>query len=239
MVEIDRYALALTAQLQKGIADDYAGYQFHLVAQKLQTFCSEDLGAFYLDVLKDRLYTCQAQSQARRSAQTALWHITHSLVRLVAPILSFTAEELWSVFNAKADDSVFFQTLQELPVPANGAQLLEKWNRLRELRVPARKLIEELRAEGRVGSSLQAEADFYADGADYEALASLGDELRFVLLTSAARLHRAGQFQVKVAPSANRKCERCWHYRPDVNEEGLCGRCVSNLNGPGEVRRHA
>jgi isoleucyl-tRNA synthetase len=239
MVEIDRYALALTAQLQKGIAEDYAGYQFHLVAQKLQTFCSEDLGGFYLDVLKDRLYTCPAGSQARRSAQTALWHIIHALVRLMAPILSFTAEELWSVFNAKADDSVFFQTLLDLPVPADGAQLLEKWNRLRELRAPARKQIEELRAAGQVGSSLQAEAEFYADGADYEALASLGDELRFVLLTSAARVHRAKELQVKIAASANRKCERCWHYRADVNEEGLCGRCVSNLNGPGEVRRHA
>jgi isoleucyl-tRNA synthetase len=239
MLEIDRYALALAAQLQKGIADDYAGYQFHVVAQKLQTFCSEDLGGFYLDVLKDRLYTCPAQSRARRSAQTALWHITHSLVRLMAPILSFTAEELWSVFNAKADDSVFFQTLHDLPVPSNGAQLLEKWNRLRELRAPARKQIEELRAAGKVGSSLQAELDFYANGSDCELLASLGDDLKYVMLTSAARVHRSDETRLEVAASRHPKCDRCWHYRPDVNDEGLCGRCVSNLNGPGESRSHA
>jgi isoleucyl-tRNA synthetase len=239
MVEIDRYALALTAQLQKQIAGDYAAYQFHLVAQKLQAFCSEDLGGFYLDVLKDRLYTCPAQSHARRSAQTALWHITHALVRLMAPILSFTAEELWSVFNGEADDSVFFQTLHELPALADGAQLLEKWNRLRELRAPARKQIEDLRAEGKVGSSLQAELDFYAGAADHELLASLGDDLKYVMLTSAARVHRADEARLEVAASTHPKCERCWHYRADVNEEGLCGRCVSNLKGPGEPRKHA
>jgi isoleucyl-tRNA synthetase len=239
MVEIDRYALALTARLQKEVAEDYASYQFHLVVQKLQAFCSEDLGGFYLDILKDRLYTCAAQSHARRSAQSALWHITHSLVRLMAPILSFTAEELWQVFGGKGDDSVFFHTLHDVPVPPNGAQLLEKWHRLRELRAPARKQLEDLRIAGKVGSSLQAEVDFHASGADYDALASLGDELRFVMLTSAARIHRSGDLQVAVKASEHPKCERCWHYRADVNGEGLCGRCVSNLNGPGEPRTHA
>jgi isoleucyl-tRNA synthetase len=239
MVEIDRYALALTARLQKEVADDYAGYQFHLVVQKLQAFCSEDLGGFYLDILKDRLYTCAAQSRARRSAQTALFHITHSLVRLMAPILSFTAEELWQVFTGDAEDSVFFQTMYELPVPAGGEALIAKWSRLRELRVPVRKEIEDLRAAGKVGSSLQAEIDLHAAPGDYEALASIGDELRYVMLTSAVRLHRSGEFQVKVAPSTLLKCERCWHYRPDVNGDGLCARCVSNLNGPGEPREHA
>jgi isoleucyl-tRNA synthetase len=240
MLEIDRYALAMTARLQQQVADDYARYQFHLVAQKLQGFCAEDLGAFYLDVLKDRLYTCGASSVARRSAQTALWHATNALVRLMAPILSFTAEELWQVFTGKCDDSVFFQTLHELPKPAGADEVLKKWDRLRELRAPVLKRIEDLRAAGRVGSSLQAEADLHVNGADHELLASLGEDLRFVLITSAARVHRAAaESRIEVAPSAHAKCGRCWHYRADVNEAGLCGRCRSNLDGPGEPRTHA
>src|SRR5437773_9207323 len=154
MVEVDRYALAMTARMQESVAEDYARYQFHLVAQKLQAFCSEDMGAFFVDILKDRLYTGKADAKPRRSAQTALYHITHSLVRLMAPILSFTAEELWQVFTGKSDDSVFFQTWHALPRPKDGAQLLPKWERLRELRNPVRKKIEELRAAGQVGSSL-------------------------------------------------------------------------------------
>jgi isoleucyl-tRNA synthetase len=237
MVEVDRYALAMTARLQEAAADDYGRYQFHLVAQKLQAFCSEDLGAFFVDILKDRLYTCKADSKPRRSAQTALYHITQSLVRVMAPILSFTAEELWHLFTGKSDDSVFFQTWHELPRPVDGGALLEKWARLRELRDPVRKSIEALRAEGKVGSSLQAEVDFYAAGKDHALLASLGEELRFLMLTSAARVH-SGDPSVKVVSSSNAKCERCWHYTADVSDEGLCGRCRSNLRGPGEARRY-
>ena len=238
MVEIDRYALAMAAEMQKAVAADYETYQFHLVAQRLQAFCSEDLGAFYLDILKDRLYTCKADSVARRSAQSALHHITHSLVRLMAPILSFTAEELWHAFTGAEDDSVFFHTWHELPQPADAAVLVAKWTRLRELRNPVRKEIEALRAAGKVGSSLQAEVEFHAEGADHELLRSLGEDLKFVMLTSAAHVHR-GPLQVEVRPSAHRKCERCWHYRADVNDEALCGRCQLNLNGPGERRSHA
>ena len=125
------------------------------------------------------------------------------------------------------------------PQPADAVELMAKWARLRELRNPVRKEIETLRAAGRVGSSLQAEVDLYADGADYELLASLDDDLKFVMLTSAARVHRAREPRVEVAPSTHRKCERCWHYRADVNDEALCGRCQLNLNGPGERRRYA
>jgi isoleucyl-tRNA synthetase len=238
MIEIDRYALAMAADMQRAVAADYERYQFHLVAQRLQSFCSEDLGAFYLDVLKDRLYTCRADSRARRSAQTALYHVTHSLVRLMAPILSFTAEELWQVFAGSKDDSVFFHTWYELPAPRDAAPLLQKWPRLRELRAPVRKEIEALRASGKLGSSLQAEVDFSAGGADREALASLENELKFLFITSAARVH-PGEQAVSVAASENAKCERCWHYMPDVDGEGLCGRCRSNLHGPGEERRFA
>jgi isoleucyl-tRNA synthetase len=245
MVEIDRYMLALAAKLQEELAGDYARYAFHLVSQKLQAFCSEDLGGFYLDILKDRLYTCGAGSRARRSAQTALWHLTHALVRMMAPILSFTAEELWAVFAGKKDDSVFFHTWHALPPVAEAERLLAKWNRLRELRAPVRKSIEELRSAGKVGSSLQAETDFHANGADYELLASLADELKFVMLTSAARVHRAEAPEARVAvlPSRHAKCERCWHYRDDVGAHAehpaLCARCVTNLYGEGEARSHA
>jgi isoleucyl-tRNA synthetase len=239
MVEIDRYAIALAAKMQDTSLADYERYQFHLVTRRIQVFCSEDLGAFYLDVLKDRLYTCGAESHPRRSAQTALYHITQSLVRLMAPVLSFTAEEVWREFTRNAaDDSVFFQTAYRLPPVADGAALLEKWTRLRELRGPVRKEIEDLRAAGKVGSSLQAEVEFQADGADYDLLASLGDDLKFLMLTSSARVSRSAEANVGVKASSYPKCERCWHYRPDVNDEGLCGRCQSNLRGPGETRKH-
>jgi len=240
LVEVDRYALALTARLQKEIGEDYAGYQFHLVVQKLQTFCSEDLGAFYLDILKDRLYTCAAQSPARRSAQTALWHVTHALVRLMAPILSFTAEEAWGVFTGQPEDSVFFHTLHDLPAAPDAEVLLRKWTRLRELRAPARKQIEELRVAGKVGSSLQAEVEFHVGGEDYELLRSLQDELKYVMLTSRATVVPSSEpARVSVQASPHPKCERCWHYRDDVSAGGLCGRCQDNLTGPGESRRHA
>src|SRR4029079_14298425 len=156
MVEIDRYALALTREMQEQVAADYSRYQFHLVTQRLQSFCSEDMGAFYLDILKDRLYTSGAESKARRSAQQGLFHITHSLVRLMAPILSFTAEALWQYFTGQKDDSVFFHTLYELPKVADGEALLAKWKRLRELRDPVRKEIETLGAAGKGGASPQA-----------------------------------------------------------------------------------
>jgi isoleucyl-tRNA synthetase len=238
MVEIDRYALAMTRAMQDEAVADYARYQFHLVAQRLQAFCSEDLGAFFVDILKDRLYTGKADSRARRSAQTALWHITHSLVRLMAPILSFTAEELWALFGAEKDGSVFFHTWHALPEVADAEALLAKWERLRALRQPVRKEIEALRAGGKVGSSLQAEVELLADGDDYAALASLGNELKYFLLTSEARVSRSAESGTTVRPSGHPKCERCWHYRADVNGEGLCGRCQSNLHGKGDVRAH-
>jgi isoleucyl-tRNA synthetase len=243
MAEVDRYALALMAREQQAMAEDYARFQFHLVAQRLQSFCSEDLGAFYLDILKDRLYTCGADSRARRSAQTALWHITHALARLMAPILSFTAEEVWRTLTASQDDSVFFHTWHALPVVADAAPLLARWDRLREVRDPVRKQIEQLRVENKVGSSLQAEVEIQADGADYDLLASLGEDLKYLLLTSAARVTRSSEARAVATPSTHPKCERCWHYRKEVGTNvehpGLCSRCISNLFGPGEPRPHA
>ncbi len=245
-LEIDRYALALVSALQKEIEDDYARYEFHLVAQKLQTFCSEQLGGFYLDILKDRLYTAGEKSPARRSAQNALHHITHSMVRLMAPILSFTAEEVWEVLSGKQDESVFQQAWHKLPALPKANNLVRDWTAICAWRAKANKQIEDVRAAGHVGQALAAEVDIYAAADDFDLLTRLGDDLRLVLITSRATVHRAnneaGQ-RIVVTPSAHTKCERCWHYRADVGSDAqhatLCARCVSNLYGSGEVRRYA
>ncbi len=240
LLEIDRYALARTAQLQAEILAHFEAYEFHPVVAKLQVFCSEDLGAFYLDALKDRLYTTAPGSHARRSAQTALWHITHGMLRWMAPFLSFTAEEAWKLFDgghAEAD-SIFTQTYWQLPTP--DAALLSKWGRIRELRDGVNKEIEALRSAGGVGSSLQAEVQIAAPSEDYALLASLGEDLKFVFITSAVRLVAGEAFSVQVAASTHAKCERCWHWRDDVGHDPahatLCGRCTSNLYGAGETR---
>ncbi|MBS1188302.1 MAG: Isoleucyl-tRNA synthetase [Rhodocyclaceae bacterium] len=242
-LEIDRYALALTRELQSDCLADYERYEFHRVVQALQTFCSEDLGGFYLDILKDRLYTTQPGSQARRSGQSALWHIVQALTRLMAPILSFTAEEVWQVLSGKADDSVMFQLWHDLPKPADEAALLDKWAKLRAYRGEVTKALEELRVAGKIGSSLQAEVELRCDGEKYDLLASLGDDLRFVLICSKATVVKAEGDQLVAEPSGHGKCERCWHVREDVGGNAehptLCGRCVSNLFGEGEARRHA
>jgi len=240
MVEIDRYALALAARMQEQVKADYQAYQFHLVVQKLQAFCSEDLGAFYLDVLKDRLYTCAAGSKARRSAQTALWHLTQSLLRLMAPILSFTAEEAWQ-FAGGAGRSVFEVTWHAIPDSGLDESVLKGWDDVRQFRELVMKGIEEKREQKLIGSSLAAELDIKAHGPALDALNRLGEELRFVLMTSRATVQRqdGGPVSIDVVPSAHPKCERCWHYRADVSAAGLCGRCETNLNGAGETRRHA
>jgi isoleucyl-tRNA synthetase len=239
MLEIDRYALARAAQFQTELLAHYQVYEFHPVVAKLQVFCSEDLGAFYLDILKDRLYTTAAKSLARRSAQTALWHITHAMLRWMAPFLSFTAEEAWKVFAPGQSASIFTQTYSDTAAWQDAA-LLAKWERIREVRNVVNKDIEALRADGQVGSSLQAEIEIAAEPGDHALLASLGDDLRFVTITSKATLAAGDALAVRVVPSTARKCERCWHYRDDVGHDAahptLCGRCTSNLFGQGEAR---
>jgi isoleucyl-tRNA synthetase len=246
MLEIDRYALALMAQVQAEALRHYERFEFHPVVARLQTFCSEDLGAFYLDILKDRLYTTPAASLARRSAQTALWHITASLLRLLAPFLSFTAEEAFLIFSPNAAGTIFAETYHELPPVAGHDALLAKWERMRAIRADVLKRIEQLREAGQVGSSLQAEVDLYLHGERHALAATLGDDLKFVLLTSRADLHaaaRAEDEKIVVVPTAHKKCDRCWHWRADVGADAqhptLCGRCVTNLFGAGEVRRAA
>ena len=264
-LEIDRYALVMTHDLQRemtpsdqGVKDPaapghYGNYEFHLVAQKLQTFCSEDLGGFYLDILKDRLYTAPADSRARRSAQNALFHITHSLTRLLAPILSFTAQEVWEVLNG-GEQSVFEQAWYELRLPRDSEALRARWDKLRALRSDVLKRLEELRIGGKIGSSLAGEVELFAKGENRAFLDSFDDDLRFVFITSRAGVADGTppadaaatvlpDVKVRVSPSAHQKCGRCWHYRADVGADrehpALCGRCVSNLFGSGEPRVHA
>ena len=236
LLEIDRYALARASQLQADILGHYEVYEFHPVVAKLQVYCSEDLGAFYLDVLKDRLYTTAPKSLARRSAQTALYQITHAMLRWMAPFLSFTAEEAWKVFGKS--ETIFVEKFWDFG--ATDAALLDKWDRIRAAREVVNKEIESLRADGKVGASLQAEVTVTASGELLEALRSLGEDLKFVFITSAATLAEGEALAASVTPSNHAKCERCWHYREDVGQDAahptICGRCTSNLHGTGENR---
>ena len=263
-LEIDRYALVMTQDLQAELAPSelgakepksaghYGRYEFHDVVQKLQSFCSEDLGGFYLDVLKDRLYTAGTDSRARRSAQNALYHMTQTLVRLMAPVLSFTANEVWETVNG-SEDSVFAQTWYQIAPPRDAAALRDRWVKVRALRSSVLKLLEDLRIAGKIGSSLAGEVDLYAEGENHALLESFGDDLRFPLITSRATVHRGTDATavatalpdvgVKVNATTYTKCERCWHYRADVGADAahaeICGRCVANLYGAGESRRFA
>ncbi len=239
MLEIDRYALSRAAQLQADILAHYSVYEFHPVVSKLQIYCSEDLGSFYLDILKDRLYTTGAKSLARRSAQTALHQITHAMLRWMAPFLSFTAEEAWKEFGSS--ESIFLETYSKLGAPDEA--LLAKWNRIRELRDIVNKNIEALRADGKVGSSLQANVTLQVNADDHTLLASLGADLKFVFITSAIKLGAGSATAVSTTASSDIKCERCWHYQDDVGSNPshptICSRCVSNLYAAGEDRKFA
>jgi len=245
MAELDRYAVALARQMQAEVLGLYATYSFHPAVARLTSFCSEDLGAFYLDILKDRLYTTPKSGQARRSAQTALWHITESLLRLLAPIASFTAHEAWTIHRGEADESVFAQTAAPLPEFADADALLSNWSQIRAIRAEAMRSIEKSREAGALGSSLQARLEIEADAKTVGMLERLGDELRFVMITSevALRVSGDGTLRIQANPLTHTKCSRCWHLRADVGSQKdhplLCGRCVGNLSGPGERRLFA
>jgi isoleucyl-tRNA synthetase len=239
LLEIDRFALSRAAQLQADILAHFKDYEFHPVVSKLQIYCSEDLGAFYLDVLKDRLYTNAPKSLARRSAQTVLYRITHAMLRWMAPFLSFTAEEAWQAFGTS--ESIFMETFSDLGTPNEA--LLAKWTRIREIRDQVNKDIETLRADGKVGASLQASVNLQVGPEDHALLASLGQDLKFVFITSQLILQAGSDMVATVSVSQDTKCDRCWHYAPDVGvnpaHPTLCGRCDSNLYGAGETRLFA
>lgn len=245
LLELDRWALAYTERFQKEVLAEYGEFRFHNVVSMLQTFASADLGSFYLDVLKDRLYTTAPGSEARRSAQTALWYITKTLLRLMAPVLSFTAEEAFKVFSPNESETIFTERFEPLPEVAGAEALLAKWDAVRTVRADLQKKIEELRSEGQIGSSLQAVVRIEAAPAVYDALASLGDELRFVMIVSAVELVKSADEETHFAVSASKegKCERCWHYVAGIGSDAehptLCQRCASNLFGAGEKRLFA
>ncbi|MCL1040621.1 isoleucine--tRNA ligase [Shewanella marisflavi] len=257
MVALDRWVVRRAAALQAEILEAYEQYNFHLVTQKLMQFCSVELGSFYLDIIKDRQYTAKGDSLARRSCQSALYLIAEAMVRWIAPILSFTADEVWQSLPGERDEFVFTQTWFEglASVTLDSDLSDEYWTNLITVRDEVNKAIEQARREQRVGGSLEAEVTLYADESLTESLALLGDELRFVLLTSntqIAPLASAGDdavatelagLKLLVAKTEAAKCDRCWHHREDVGQVAehplLCTRCVTNIEGDGEVRQFA
>ncbi len=243
---LDKYMLAVTRRLEKNIRAKYDVYDFHAVVQLLHGFCSEELGGFYLDILKDRLYTSGAKSHARRSAQNALALITQVLLRLMAPILSFTAEEAWGLLTSDQDSSIFFETWGKVLPESSEAEemlLLDQWGAIRLVRADVLKALETVRQEGQIGSSLAAHLNIEAPESVYVSLKVLEDDLKFIMMTSSVHLSLADCLKIEVVPAKGTKCERCWHIREDVGLHPkyltLCGRCMSNVYGEGEVRDHA
>jgi len=257
LLSLDRWVIDRAARLQRELVDAYGSYQFHLIYQKLHNFCTSDLGGFYLDVIKDRQYTTRADSPARRSAQTAMFHVGEALVRWVAPILSFTAEEIWENLPGERAPSVFLaEWYQGLETLGEGEALgRDYWREVMAVRTAVNREMEARRAAGELRGSLDARVTLYVEPALLARLEQLGDELRFVLITSAAALAPldaapadAAQtelpgLRLQVAASTDEKCARCWHRRPDVGADpahpSLCGRCIENVCGSGEQRRFA
>ena len=252
LLALDRWIIGEAASLQNALCEAYDRYEFHQVYQQLHNFCVIELGGFYLDVLKDRLYTMQRDSLGRRSAQTALYQLAEGLVRWMAPILSFTAEEIWEAMPGRVHASVMFSNWHAFPMLEEDAI---DWDRIIAVREAVKKLLERLRAEGAIGSGLDAEVDLYCEEGLKEKLAVVADELHFVMITSEARIHTAGErpaeaeatelkgLWIRAAASTQPKCGRCWHLRRDVgtNPEHprLCGRCLTNVTADGERRQYA
>ncbi|MGL4319196.1 MAG: isoleucine--tRNA ligase [Pseudomonas sp.] len=256
MLDLDRWALDAAARLQEEVIEAYGEYRFWNVYSKVHNFCVQELGGFYLDIIKDRQYTTQADSIARRSCQSALFHIAEALVRWIAPILAFTADEIWQFMPGERNESVMLNTwytgLQRLP---QGFELDRAyWEQFTEVRAALNKELENLRASKAIGGNLQAEVTLFGDESLQQSLAKLGDELRFALITSAAAVAPLSEapadavatdvpgLKLKIVKSAHAKCGRCWHFRADVGSHAahpeLCERCVDNIEGSGEVRKH-
>ncbi|SIQ80682.1 isoleucine--tRNA ligase [Marinobacterium stanieri] len=256
MLALDRWAVDAAAQLQKKVVAAYDSYRFLDVYQQVHHFCVQELGGFYLDIIKDRQYTTKPDSLARRSCQTALFHIAQALVRWVAPILSFTAEEIYAALPGEHRDSILLTTWYEdlFELAEDEPFGSDFWQRVMAVKGAVNKCLEDARNEKLVKASLAAEATLYVDADLHADLARLGDELRFVLITSEANLKplsEAGDaratdvegLKVAVVASEHAKCGRCWHHREDVGShsehEELCGRCVTNVEGEGEQREFA
>ncbi|OGT34751.1 MAG: isoleucine--tRNA ligase [Gammaproteobacteria bacterium RBG_16_51_14] len=256
MLELDRWALDQVALMQREILKAYADYQFHLIYQKLHQFCAVEMSSFYLDIIKDRIYTMQAGSLPRRSAQTAMYHIIETLVRLLAPVLSFTAEEIWQYIPGPRESSVFLANWYAGIEPMLTDDHRKKWKIVIAVRDEVNRILEKRRANNEIGSSLDAEVQLYCNHELGILLKGLEDELRFVLITSSANViitdhspdaaepcdleTKALQLKVLAGASVHTKCVRCWHHREEVGRStkhpGLCGRCIENVDGQGEVR---
>lgn len=257
MLALDRWAVDRTLLLQRELEEHYSEYRFWNVYSKVHNFCVQELGGFYLDIIKDRQYTTGANSVARRSCQTALYHISEALVRWIAPILAFTADEIWQYLPGERNESVmlngWYEGLSELP---EGTELGRAyWDRVMAVKASVNKELENQRTAKVIGGNLQAEVTLYADEGLSADLGKLGDELRFVLITSAASVVPFAQapaeavatevegLKLKVVKSGHAKCGRCWHFRADVGSHPehpeICSRCVDNLSGQGEVRHYA
>ena len=248
MLILDQWIVSKTADLQSQVVNEYDEYNFHLAMKMILNFCTNDLGGFYLDIIKDRQYTTQADSLARRSAQSALYHIAHAMVRWMAPVLSFTAEEVWQYLPGASNESVFLQTWYEGLIGDFNNSAIDI---ARDVNVHLRKELEKMRRDKVIGSSLDAEVDIYCNDENYQALGHLKDELRFVFITSGARIHLLSEkpkeatdidksLAIMVIKSSYQKCVRCWHHREEIGEneahKDLCGRCIENVAGEGENR---
>ena len=260
MLSLDRWAVARAHLLQQQIIDAYRDYNFHIIYQKLHNFCAVDMGGFYLDIIKDRQYTTQADSVARRSAQTALFHIAEAMCRWLAPILSFTADEIWQHLPGEHGESVQLENWYQglFGLDKDEPMNMDFWQQVLETRSAVSKQLEALRVDNKIGSSLDAEVTVYCNGELHQHLNKLDNELRFVMITSEARLGSPDEKQdsaieaklsdgntihIMAAASGHDKCVRCWHHRADVGNDKqhpeLCGRCVENVAGDGEDRRYA
>lgn len=240
LLDLDRYMLIRALSAQEDILAAYEAMDFHQVCQKVLEFCAQDLGGFYLDIIKDRQYTTQKDSRARRSAQTVLWHITHALLRWIAPILSFSAQEAWSVFTHNEDKApyIFTEHWHVFDMPADAHALDARFTQLLALKELANKALEDARAAKIITSSLTADIEIFAQGEAFDALMSLEDELKFFFITSRAVAKKAdGQAHVSVLPAAGDKCPRCWHQVDALTDAGICTRCDTNIHGTGEMRR--
>ncbi|MDA9802156.1 isoleucine--tRNA ligase [Candidatus Pseudothioglobus singularis] len=248
MLVLDRWIVSKTHDLQQQVINEYDNYNFHFVMKAILNFCTNDLGGFYLDVIKDRQYTTQTDSLARRSAQSALFHISHAMVRWLSPILSFTSEEIWQFLPGASNESVFLQTWYEGLEGNFDNPVIET---SRDINTHLRKELEEMRRKKVIGSSLDAEVDIYCKDENYQNLLGLKDELRFIFITSEARVNKLStkpsdakeinsSIAIKVYKSKHQKCVRCWHHRPEIGQNkmhnDLCDRCVENVSGKGENR---
>ncbi|MDP9499857.1 isoleucine--tRNA ligase [Bisgaard Taxon 45] len=251
MMVLDRWAVDCALRAQNEIKEAYDNYQFHAVVQRLMKFCSIEMGSFYLDIIKDRQYTTKADSLARRSCQTALWHIAEALVRWIAPVLSFTADEIWHYIPGERGEFVFTEEFYDglFALDTNEQMNDAYWQQIITLRDEVNRVLEQARNDKIIGAALEAELTLYANDTYAPLLAKLQNELRFVLITSKAEVRPLAEadvaegevkgFAVKVVRSANHKCPRCWHYSDSKDTESLCSRCDENVNGQGEIRQFA